>query len=149
VHRIRPAATVGVERFRRGIELAHDEQRLAICLRQGDRGDGAVLSAFFVRPDDARWRCHFEVSAKAAGLGHWHPHELRHSAASLLLAQGVPLKVVSDILGHSSINITADIYAHILAPAKDDAATAMDRALTRTIPTNRQLPNPHAGGYDT
>jgi integrase len=67
---------------------------------------------------------------KAAGLGHWHPHELRHSAASLLLAQGVPLKVVSDILGHSSINVTADIYAHILAPAKDDAAAAMDRALT-------------------
>ena len=60
----------------------------------------------------------------------WHPHELRHSAASLLLAHGVPLKVVSDILGHASINITADIYFHILAPAKDDAAAAMDRALS-------------------
>src|SRR5215203_5610032 len=63
VHRVRRAATVRVERFLRGIELAHDEQRLAICLRQGDGGDGAVLSAFFVRPDDAIWRCHFEVSA--------------------------------------------------------------------------------------
>lgn len=67
---------------------------------------------------------------QTAGLGHWHPHELRHSAASLLLAQGVPLKVVSDILGHSSINITADIYSHVLAPAHNDAAAAMDRALT-------------------
>lgn len=65
------------------------------------------------------------------GLGHWHPHELRHSAASLMLAQGVPLKVVSEVLGHSGINITADIYAHVLAPLKDEAASAMDRALGR------------------
>lgn len=63
------------------------------------------------------------------GLGHWHPHELRHSAASLLIAQGVPLKVVSEMLGHSSITVTADIYAHVMAPARDEAAIAMDRAL--------------------
>ena len=63
------------------------------------------------------------------GLGHWHPHELRHSAASLLLAQGVPIKVVSELLGHSGINVTADIYSHVLAPLKDEAAAAMDRAL--------------------
>lgn len=63
------------------------------------------------------------------GLGHWHPHELRHSAASLLIAQGVPLKVVSEMLGHSSITVTADVYAHVLAPARDEAAAAMERAL--------------------
>ena len=64
------------------------------------------------------------------GLGHWHPHELRHSAASLLLAQGVSLKVVSEMLGHSGINVTANVYAHVLAPARDEAAAAMDRVLT-------------------
>ena len=64
------------------------------------------------------------------GLGHWHPHELRHSAASLLLAEGVSLKVVSEMLGHSGINVTANIYAHVMAPARDDAAAAMDRALS-------------------
>ena len=69
------------------------------------------------------------------GLGHWHPHELRHSAASLLIAQGVPLKVVSELLGHSSITVTADIYAHVLAPAKDDAAAAMERATRWRGPT--------------
>ncbi|HWL42581.1 MAG TPA: site-specific integrase [Ilumatobacter sp.] len=63
------------------------------------------------------------------GLGHWHPHELRHSAGSLLLAQGVPLKMISEMLGHSSITVTADVYAHVLAPAKDDVAAAMDRAI--------------------
>jgi integrase len=69
------------------------------------------------------------------GLGHWHPHELRHSAASLLLAQGVPLKVVSEMLGHSGINVTANVYVHVMAPARDEAAEAMDRALGGTLPT--------------
>ncbi len=70
------------------------------------------------------------VIKPGTGLGHWHPHELRHSAASLLLAQGVPLKVVSDLLGHSGISVTADVYAHVLAPLKDEAAEAMNRALS-------------------
>jgi integrase len=65
-----------------------------------------------------------------AGLpGTWSPHALRHSAASLLLAQGVPLKVISEVLGHSSIRVTADIYAHIIEPAKTEAADAMASAL--------------------
>jgi len=50
-------------------------------------------------------------------IGRWHPHELRHSAASIMLAQGVPIEVVSDILGHSSIRMTADVYGHILRTA--------------------------------
>jgi integrase len=66
---------------------------------------------------------------KRAGLSHWAPHELRHSAASLLLAMGVPLKTVSETLGHSSITITADVYAHLLADQRKEAATAMGRAL--------------------
>ena len=66
---------------------------------------------------------------KAAGLGHWSIHELRHSCASLLLAMGVPLEVVSDTLGHASIRVTMDVYGHLLAPAKMQAADAMRRAL--------------------
>jgi integrase len=66
---------------------------------------------------------------KAAGLGHWSIHELRHSCASLLLAMGVPLEVVSDTLGHASIRVTMDVYGHLLAPAKMQAAEAMRRAL--------------------
>jgi integrase len=64
-----------------------------------------------------------------AGLGHWHPHELRHSAASLMLAEGVKLQVVSEILGHSSIRMTADVYGHILAPDREAAAQAMGSVL--------------------
>tara|TARA_R110002110_G_scaffold209763_1_gene422196 strand:- start:766 stop:912 length:147 start_codon:yes stop_codon:yes gene_type:complete len=46
-----------------------------------------------------------------------------------MLAQGVPLKTVSETLGHSSIRVTADVYGHLLEPAKTEAADAMDRVL--------------------
>jgi integrase len=68
---------------------------------------------------------------KAAGLGHWHPHEARHSAASVMLAQGVPLEVVSEVLGHSSIYITKDVYGHLVEGAKREAAERMAAAFNR------------------
>jgi integrase len=71
----------------------------------------------------------FHDICEKAGLGHWHPHELRHSAASLMLAEGVKLQVVSEVLGHSSIRMTADVYGHILAPDRQAAAQAMGSVL--------------------
>jgi len=71
----------------------------------------------------------FADLAKAAGLGAWHVHELRHSAASLMIAQGQPIEVVSAVLGHSSIRLTVDTYAHIAASGRKAAAAAMDAAL--------------------
>lgn len=64
-----------------------------------------------------------------AGLGHWHPHELRHSGASLMLAQGTPLHVVSEVLGHASIAITKDVYGHLVEGDKRNAAESISRAL--------------------
>ena len=71
----------------------------------------------------------FQSICISAGLGKWHPHELRHSAASLMLAQGVKLQVVSEVLGHSSIRMTADVYGHVLAPDRRAAANAMGETL--------------------
>jgi site-specific recombinase XerC len=48
----------------------------------------------------------FARLCERAGLGHWHPHELRYSGASLMLAQSTPLHVVSEVLEHASIAIT-------------------------------------------
>jgi integrase len=72
----------------------------------------------------------FSRICKAAGLGHWHPHEARHSAASVMLALGVPLEVVSEVLGHSSIYITKDVYGHLAEGAKRGAAERMAAALS-------------------
>ena len=59
----------------------------------------------------------------------WTPHEMRHSAASIMLGAGVPLKTVSETLGHSSIRVTADVYGHMLEPARAEAADAMTAAV--------------------
>jgi integrase len=71
----------------------------------------------------------FTKICRDAGMGDWHPHELRHSAASLMLAQGVKLQVVSQVLGHASIRMTADVYGHILDPDRQEAADAMGTLL--------------------
>ncbi len=63
------------------------------------------------------------MAATKAGLPHAGLHTLRPSAASVLLTGGAPLKVVSEILGHSSIAITGDIYGHV---SPDVARQAMD-----------------------
>lgn len=76
-----------------------------------------------VDPDN--WRnMTYRLTEEALGE-RWSPHELRHSAASLMLAQGVPLKIISEVLGHSSIRITSDVYAHLLDDATSVAADAM------------------------
>jgi integrase len=56
-------------------------------------------------------------------------HDLRHSCASILGAQGVPLTTVSKLLGHSSIQITGDIYTHVDEASQRAALTALDAAL--------------------
>jgi integrase len=69
----------------------------------------------------------FRALLTAAGLPRIPFHGLRHSAATALLSAGVPLRVVSDMLGHSGIAITADYYAHVERDLRRDAADAMDR----------------------
>ncbi len=64
-----------------------------------------------------------------AEIGRWHLHELRHSAASLMLSQGTPLHVVSEVLGHSSIAITKDVYGHLIGGEKQAAVAAISAAL--------------------
>jgi integrase len=56
-------------------------------------------------------------------------HDLRHSAASLLLAQGVPLRMIMEQLGHSSIALTANTYAHVMPAAMRDVADKMELIL--------------------
>lgn len=58
-------------------------------------------------------------------------HSLRHTSATLLLRAGVPLKTVSERLGHSGIGITSDTYGHILQGMDEGAAIALENALRR------------------
>ena len=56
-------------------------------------------------------------------------HDLRHTCASLLLAQGVQPRVVMEVLGHSQLSVTMDLYSHVMPTALREAAEAADRAL--------------------
>jgi integrase len=56
-------------------------------------------------------------------------HDLRHSAATVLYAAGTPLPVIADILGHSTIRVTADLYRHRVPELSREAAEAMQRAV--------------------
>lgn len=67
-----------------------------------------------------RW---FREHIHAAGLPAIRLHDVRHTYASIALASGVPITVVSRRLGHASISITLDVYGHCL-PADDEAAAA-------------------------
>ena len=73
-----------------------------------------------------------DVLLEDAEMPHFRVHDIRHFAASLMLAQGVPLKVVSDILGHSQISTTADLYTHVLPSLRKEAINLMDSILTGT-----------------
>jgi predicted NBD/HSP70 family sugar kinase len=65
----------------------------------------------------------------AAGLPRVTFHSLRHAAASYLLAAGVPMRVVQEVLGHSQLSTTADIYSHVLPELQADAAARMGTLL--------------------
>lgn len=54
-------------------------------------------------------------------------HDLRHSCASLLIAQGVPMEIVKETLGHAQISLTINTYVHLLPETQRQAADAMDR----------------------
>jgi integrase len=64
-----------------------------------------------------------------AGLPDIRFHDLRHTCATLLLSKGVHPKLVQELLGHSSIEITLDTYSHVLPNMGDRAADAMDDTL--------------------
>jgi len=66
---------------------------------------------------------------KAASLPRIRFHDLRHTAATLLLGEGVHPKIVSEMLGHTSIGITLDLYSHATPTIQKEATAAFDRLL--------------------
>lgn len=81
----------------------------------------------FCRPDGGYadiygWTMRFPTFCQKAGIEGMRFHDLRHSHASLMLADGVHLKVVSERLGHSDIRITADLYSHVAPTVQQEAS---------------------------
>ena len=73
----------------------------------------------------------FATILKKNHLKHIRFHDLRHSCASLLVANGVPMKNIQEWLGHSNFNTTADIYSHLDFSSKVQSANVISNALTK------------------
>ncbi len=71
----------------------------------------------------------FKKLLKKAGLPDMRFHDLRHSAATMLLSMGVHPKVVQELLGHNQISMTMDIYSHVLPTMQKEAMSKMNDAL--------------------
>ncbi len=105
-----------------------DEERKAAKKRWVETG--LVFTSELGTPlDPQRATRSFARALKAAGLPHQRFHDLRHACGSLLLAQGLDLKVIQEVLGHSTITITANLYAHVAMGLKRQAAAQMDALL--------------------
>jgi integrase len=80
-----------------------------------------------MEPDNLR-RSWYAIRS-AAGLGQTRFHDLRHTCVTLLLDLGVPPHVVRDIVGHSDIEVTMTIYAHVSLDEKRKALRKLGDAL--------------------
>jgi integrase len=74
--------------------------------------------------DALNWR--FGKMTKRADVGHWHAHEGRHTAVSIMSSNGVPLQEISDTVDHKSTHVTETVYRHVIVPAIRGGATVMD-----------------------
>jgi integrase len=110
-HRARQAA----ERLSWGVD--YTDSGLVVTTEDGRPLHPETLSGLFVR------------KAKRAGLPPIRLHDLRHSVASILLAQGVHPKVVSEQLGHATIALTLDTYSHVIPSLQREAAGVIAAAI--------------------
>jgi len=91
----------------------------------GERG-GVMRSQTFQRAA-------LTAAAGAIGVPGFHPHELRHTAASLAIASGADVKVMQQMLGHKSATMTIDLYGHLYGDRLDVVADAMDAARSAAL----------------
>jgi integrase len=124
--------TVNLPAVTRSVLVAHrakqDEERRLAGSRW--RETGFVFTTTIGTPIDARSVIRrFHSILKTTGLPRLRFHDLRHSAATLLLAQGVSPRYISDLLGHSQVSFTMQTYAHVLPHIQRDVADKMDEIL--------------------
>jgi integrase len=110
----------------------HRARQLEERLVAGDQwlDDNLVFSTPCGVPlDGTQVTKHLQQLAQAAGIRGLRFHDLRHTCATLLLAQQVPARVVMELLGHSQISLTMNLYSHVIPALRKEAAERMEVAL--------------------
>jgi integrase len=116
---------------------AHRERQdlMRAAVKQEPQPWDLVFTTIHGRPiQNARLvHAHFEPLILKAGVPRIRFHDLRHTAATLLLEAGINPKVVSEMLGHSSVNITLSLYAHVTPAMHYTASRVMEQVLRGEI----------------
>jgi len=122
---------------------AHRQRQEAEIVRVGKKWDDndLIFPSSFGTPINPRNLVRdFKKFLKRASLPNIRFHDLRHTAATLMISHGVPVNVVSKILGHSKVSVTLNIYAHSNTDMQEQAAKIMDD-LTTPIAFEVEKPN--------
>ena len=122
----------------RQVQEWQEEQR-ALCGDRWKDKDGRIFTndeGAPIHPDAlSSW---FGDFTRRNGFTEIHVHSLRHSYASLLIAEGTPLVVVSRRLGHAQVSTTANIYAHVIASADEKAAQITEKFADIIVPNQKK-----------
>jgi integrase len=106
------------------------QERLAAGGEWNDALGGLLFTTPLGRPIEPKdVQAEFKATLAAAKLPDMRLHDLRHAAATFLIAQGLPLRLVMEVLGHSTIALTANTYGHIERGMMADAASRMNTLL--------------------
>jgi integrase len=126
---LRSRRVIGVPQSVRQVLSTHRRRQSRERLKAGPEWEehGLVFSTVTGRPLDGTNMTHrFQRMLSEAGISRRRFHDLRHSCATVLLAQGVPARVVMAILGHSQISVTMNTYSHVLPEMQRGAAELME-----------------------
>lgn len=114
----------------KGHKVAQNEERLRLGSLWVDHD--LIFPNRVGKPMDADNLYHrgFQPLLKRPGLSGFTFHSLRHTCATLLLTKNVHPKIVQEMLGHATISQTMDTYSHVLPGMQDEAAAALESALS-------------------
>lgn len=126
--------TLGLPQFALAALKDHRKRQLEEKISKGKdwQDHGFVFTSRAGTPLDGQhlYFRHFKKLLGKAGLPDIRFHDLRHSCASLLLAQGVSPRVIMETLGHSQISLTMNTYSHVMPVLMREAADKMDALLS-------------------
>lgn len=111
---------------------------LALCRQySGYAGDRTWFFEYKSKPYDTQWMTsQFHHCWKLSGLtkhGNPRPYDLSYPFATNMIRLGVPINTVSKMLGHASVTITLDTYAHVLEEMQEEAVVKMDQDLSKYL----------------
>lgn len=121
-----PATVIDIIRSHRASQAA---ERLVAGAEWANEDDLVFTTPMGTPVDPDNFRHRLAKLSEKAGLGAWTTHELRHSAGSLLFAMGVPMRVISELYGHSSERVTSEVYIHVQQEHRTEAANAISQVL--------------------